>query len=253
MQTFDLLTAFLNKLEAKDWIMLIASLSALMVSVLSYRQRSSEGRLALRKQLTDVLEKLSELNTEAAMHRLKPDEYPANYGGLLNDKRRFLVRQATFLMDSVGTLVSPYEYLLVAGAYGDINDTYQAEAYFVQAMHASDESIDKGIAIRSFARFLFSQGPSRHDHARRYCQSAADLFVEKNDRHRIYLGDTFVRWAQHEQEWRNYQDATGLYAKAAAVFQNLDNPNRREEEGARVAQLADDCPRLTDGAPRTAA
>ena len=162
MQILDLLVAFLNKLEAKDWITMVASLIALAVSVLSYRQRSSEGRLALRKQLTDVLEKLSEMNTEAAMHRLKPDEYPVNYGGLLNDKRRFLVRQATFLIESVGNLVSPYEYLLVAGAYGDINDTFQAEAYFVQAMHASDDPIDKGIAIRGFARFLFAQGPSRH-------------------------------------------------------------------------------------------
>ena len=251
MQILDLLVAFLSKLEAKDWITMVASLIALAVSVLSYRQRSSEGRLALRKQLTDVLEKLSEMNTEAAMHRLKPDEYPVNYGGLLNDKRRFLVRQATFLIESVGNLVSPYEYLLVAGAYGDINDTFQAEAYFVQAMHASDDPIDKGIAIRGFARFLFAQGPSRHSHARRYCQNAADLFVEQNDRHRVYLGDTYIRWAQHEQEWRNYPDALDRFAMAKSVFQKLDNPNRREEEVARASRLASECLRLTGEEPKT--
>ena len=33
---------------------------------MSFRQKAHEGRLALRKQLTDLLEKLADLNTEIA-------------------------------------------------------------------------------------------------------------------------------------------------------------------------------------------
>src|SRR5258708_35371352 len=82
--------------QTRDWITLVASLGALILPVLTLCQKSGESRLALRKQLTDLLEKLTELNTEVAKFRTKRDDYPANYIPLLNDQRRFLVRQAAF-------------------------------------------------------------------------------------------------------------------------------------------------------------
>ena len=241
MEIIQSLLDFFSDLQSKDWITLVASLLALSVSLLSYKQKSNEGRLALRKQLTDLFEKLTELNTETAMYRLKERDYPTNYSGLLNDKRRFLVRQANFLVNHLGDLVSPYEYLLIAGAYDEINDTFQAEAYFGRAIGSSSDSLDKGIAVRGYARYLFNQGPLRHVEARAQYEKAVSLFCEGNDRHRNYLGDTYTRWARQEREWMNLPDSVRLFELALTVYKGFANPERRRSEVAKATELVNSC------------
>ena len=237
MEYIDIIQKFVKSLDAKDWITLIASISALIFSILSYRQKSNEGKLALRKQLTDLLEKLTELNIEAAKFRLKESEYPGNYSGLLNDKRRFLVRQANFLINSISDLVSPYEYLLVAGAYDEINDTFQAEMYYRRAIDSSIEPIDKGIAVRGYARYLFQQGPTGQDQARIQYNAVVELFSQKNDRHKIYLADSYIRWGNQEREWKNFPAALDLFEKAVSAYSSLSNPGRRNIELAKARDL----------------
>src|SRR4051812_5995225 len=99
---------FFSTLQSKDWITLLASVSALIFSLLTFRQKKGEGQLALRKQLTELLEKLSELNTEISKYRSaqsKQNDYPANYVALMNDQRRLLVRQADFMSSKIPKLV----------------------------------------------------------------------------------------------------------------------------------------------------
>jgi hypothetical protein len=86
----------MKSLETRDWITLVASFLALMFSLLGYFQKNRETKQALRKQLTDTLKELSELNLKDATFRSLEDKknYPPNYIGLLADQRRFFVRQA---------------------------------------------------------------------------------------------------------------------------------------------------------------
>lgn len=65
----ELIKKVFESFEAKDWITLFASISALIFSLLTFRQKAVEGGAALRKQLTDFLEKLSSLNTEISKYR----------------------------------------------------------------------------------------------------------------------------------------------------------------------------------------
>src|SRR5438105_154091 len=140
---------FFSNLQPKDWITLLASLSALIFSSLTFRQKKGEGQLLLRKQLTELLEKLSELNTEISKYRIaqsKKDEYPPNYIGLMNDQRRLLVRQADFISSKIPKLIANYEYLIIAGAFDGIDQTELAEKYFELAIN-TEQAMEQGIAV----------------------------------------------------------------------------------------------------------
>jgi hypothetical protein len=224
----------LAKLEPKDWITLCASMSALGVSLLSYWQRSGEGKFALRKQLTDIFEKLTSLNIEAQKFRADGSGYPPNYLRLLNDQRRFFVRQASYITRRIRSLVTPYEYLLIAGGFDDIDDPDQAEYYYRLAIDSAAQAMDRGIALRGYGRYLFSQGLDRLGDARRYFQRSAEAFSESNDRHVVYRADTYERWSNLEREWGHTEEATKHLRRAATEFGQLSNPGRRRLELERL-------------------
>jgi tetratricopeptide (TPR) repeat protein len=225
---------FFSKLEPKDWATLIISVTALFFSILSFRQKAGEGRLALRRQLTDLLEKLTEMNTEIAKSNHLKEEYPPHFGRLLNDQRRFLVRQAAFVASKISDLVSPYEYLVVAGAFDGVDDTYQAERFYQLATKA-DDPLDRGISIRAYARYLFNQG--RAEEARRYYSEALNCVKGESDRQRHFRGDTYERWATLEREWGNVEDASKLLKEAASEYGALAHPGKRTFEVERIRAL----------------
>lgn len=228
---------FFSKFEPKDWVTLVASFFALTFSILTLRQKSGESRLELRKQLTELLEKITEFNIEVAKFRHlrnKNDEYPPNYIALLNDQRRFLVRQAAFVASRIKKLVSPYEYLLIAGGFGDIDDIYQAEYFYKIAAKAPDQR-DRAIATRSYANYLAKQG--RKDDARQNYSNAIECFKGDSDSLRLSRGDTYERWARWESEWSNETDSRSLLERAAAEYESLTNTAWRSNEGSRVRRL----------------
>jgi tetratricopeptide (TPR) repeat protein len=227
-------------LQPKDWITLVASTAALVVSLLGYGQRSAEGRIALRKQLTDILQKLADLNTQADTFRAlegkaKRDDYPPNYLGLIGDQRRFLVRQAEFLSRKIRKMVSPYECILIAGTFDQIDDTSQAEQFYARAISEADNALDRGMARRGYARYLFSRG--QLDEARKQYEFAVQTFAGETDHWRFYRGNTYERWAAHEREWLEHDRAEQQMGLAIAEFEALENPRRRAYETRRLRQL----------------
>ena len=228
---------FFAAFQPKDWATLLISTFALVFSILSFRQKAGEGRLALRKQLTDLLEKLTELNTEVSKFRYlreKKDEYPPNYIGLLNDQRRFIVRQAAFVASKIRNFVSPYEYLVIAGGFDSIDDTYQAESFY-QLASKTDDLLDRGIAIRGYARYLFNRG--RIEEAREHYSGAVECFKGESDHLRFSRGETYERWAGQEREWENKTEANSLLERAIAEYKSLTNPARQTREVERITTL----------------
>jgi hypothetical protein len=227
-------TSFFKSFEPKDWLSFAASGAALVFSLLSFFQKRSETSQARRKQLTDVLQKLSDLSTEIAKFKSleKKEGYPPNYPNLINDQRRFLVRQAAYISQSIRRLVSPYEYLVMAGAFDEINDVEEAERFYKIASKAK-HSFDRGIAVRAYARFLFLQG--NETDARQNFKNAVSL-VGETDRHKIYRGDTYERWAILEEEWSNADETKKLLKLALAEYGTLKHPNRRRVEVKRIEE-----------------
>lgn len=238
----------LQQLQPKDWITLVASLSAVTFSALSYWQRSSAGRMMVRKQLTDVVERLTDIAAEIAKYHAFPPErrqtdFPPSYVALLNDQRRFLVRQAEFLSRRIRPLVSPYEYLLIASAFDSLDDTVRAEEFFRLATDTS-EAIDKGIALRSYAQYLFGRGLV--DEARQKFDKALLAFNGDSDGLRAHRGHTCERWAAQERAWGDAESREHLLKRAIGEFSRLDNPSRRSHEVARInRQLASQAHHVT--------
>lgn len=236
MQAWLKITEFASKLEAKDWITLTFSAFALLISVLSFLQKSKDSRLALRKQLTDLCEKLTLLNTEAAKFEAKPNDYPSGYTGMLNDQRRFFVRQAAFIADEIPDLVSPFEYLLIAGGLDDINDWGQAEEFFRLAKSTATNSIDRGLAMRKYGRYLYGHG--KRELAREELGKALECFGGSTDRVRVFRANTLIRWHEDEIGWTtDNSEALRLLEQAEHEYQQLNNSLHRDREVDHVRAL----------------
>jgi tetratricopeptide (TPR) repeat protein len=231
---------WLGRLETKDVITICVSIVALSFSIIStyitLRQKKYETERTLRNQLTDVLGKITALNLENAKI---PQEGATATGltsrmrGHLRDQQRFLVRQATYVIDQIPALVSPFEYLLVAGTFEAIDDVYQAEQFFRKAIeHSADDEMNRGITTRGFARFLFNQG--EHELAREQYMASVEIFSGDSDIMKEYRGDTYLRWATQELEWSYPDNAKTYLSEAKQIFESKANPIARRRSVARL-------------------
>jgi len=154
-----------DQLEPKDRVTVsigtvALALSALsfVIAIASFRQKTREGRYALRKQLTDTIQKPLELNTEYSRSTLDESKYPRNFGSLINDQRRFHARQAELMTGQIRRLVSKWELMLIGGAYNDIGDYEKADLMFRKAIHSRSSRSEQGTAA----------DPDRHRARNRY-------------------------------------------------------------------------------------
>jgi len=93
--------------------------------------------------------------------------------------------------------------------------------------------VDKGIALRNHARFLFTQG--LYVEARTQFAGAIDAFPTNDDRSLFYRGDTYIRWAEQEiQLHANRAEAREILEKAAREFQQVQIESRRQSGIKRV-------------------
>ena len=238
--TFQGSNSLSDGLGAKDVLTICISMLALSLSILStiitVRQKKFETERTLRTQLSDVLGKITALNLELAkipQHGISPSGLTPNMRGHLRDQLRFLVRQATYITDQIDQLVSPFEFLLIAGAFADINEVYQAERFFQKAIERTGEDqINFGIITRGFARFLFNTG--EHEQARQQYAGALEIFSGDTDIMKEYRGDTYFRWANQEFEWSYVDEARSLFERAQNEFFSKANPIARRQNLERL-------------------
>lgn len=221
----------------KDVLTLVVSFCALGLSVQSYFQRKAENRIGLRKQLTDMLEKLTDLNAEIAKYRsLKSkDGFPDNYPGILNDQRRFFARQAAYLANRIQALTSPYEYLVIAASLNEVEAVDQAEEYFRKALKMKNTPMEAARISRAYAQFLFGQG--RPEEARIQFSRAESQVEGRSDVEIAFRGNTYERWAISEADYAGSDRILALLKQAAITYAGFHHPVRRAKEVARVETL----------------
>jgi tetratricopeptide (TPR) repeat protein len=246
---WETLTEFGRSLENKDVVTLLVSLAAFTISVLGFLQKRSEVKAATRKQLTDIIEKLHALNTEEskANHPALRTSYPENYYSILVDQRRFLVRQARFLADQIPELVSPYEFMVIGQVFDQIDDIYEAERFFALAFSAKGlRDFERIICLRQYARFLFRQG--RTEEARSKYENAVAMSKGEGNRHSVYAGDTFERWARMEADFGDPEQVLSLIERALNEFRCLTSALARARHVERLegfrGQFLDAHPKL---------
>jgi hypothetical protein len=195
----------------KDWITLGTGVVALFFSLLSYRQKTLETTNALRRQLTDVLEKLADLKFEIASYKSLPEakktELPEDYVIFKNEQRRFFSNQAVHVAEQISPLVSRFENLLIADAASAVDDIEHAEIFYARATKREwwpfwrAGNIERGIALRTLAALLFGENRSNGTKA---MQRALLEFKGKNDRCRLYRARCYEIWAELEAALRRH-------------------------------------------------
>jgi hypothetical protein len=234
----------------KELITLAASGLAVIVSIASYRQKAGEGKIALRKQLAEVLEKLSDQRLEqikfSALPEVERERYPKDYHIFFQERRRFFVRQGVYLVEKIPELVSPFEYLLLAGDLDRIGEDDQAQSYYilarkrlplfkhVQRLLSSGKlarSVNRGIALRAYARYLFGKG--YHNRARKEFRSALAEFSGHDRR-------TYEIWADLEEHAGNTEEATRLRKMAHPWFPEQQQPALADPRDSHEANSASD-------------
>jgi hypothetical protein len=224
-------------------VTIVISIIALSVSVLTAyfnsRQKKFETQRTLRNQLTEVLGKIATLNLELAkipQEGQSASGLTAGMRGHLVDQKRLLVRQANYITDQIPELVNPFEYLIIAGGFVDIDDTYQAEEFFRKAIvQAGSEQVNLGIVTRNFARFLFSQGET--ERAREQYSVALGVFSGESDISKFYRGDTYLRWGSQELDWSYRENANQLFECARAEFDSQRNPISKRRNLQHLSSL----------------
>jgi hypothetical protein len=204
--------------------------------------------------LTEVLEKISTLNLEFAKipeNGQSPSGLTAGMRGHIADQRRLLVRQAAYLATLIPELVNPFEYLVVAGCFADIDAVDEAEIFFRKAIvQVESEPLNLGIITRGFGRFLFRLGELNQ--GREQYEAAVAVFSGDSDTMRFYRGDTYMRWASQELDWSFVGNASQLFERARAEFTSQQNPNSKnrnlqrldkvlESASVPIPQISGDC------------
>jgi tetratricopeptide (TPR) repeat protein len=221
----------------KDPAAVIISSLALIVAALGYLQRSFETRIAKRRQLSDALLGLTQVNLELEKTRSASDAVRtfSPIVGILNDQRRNLVRQAAFLIDRLPSDVSTPEFLTLAWAFNAIDDAFEAERSFIRAVAVAPDDINRCIALRSYARFTFAEGD--FEGGRGLYRRAVAVVSSPIDRQRHYYGETMERWAVQEAEWGDPERAAALLAEAVEKYRSISHPTMQDRNIARANEL----------------
>jgi hypothetical protein len=227
-------------LTNKELIAFVLSIAAFVISFVSFVQKSAEKRMGIRKQLTDTIAKLLDLNAELskANDPNTKDKYPSNYGHLVGDQRRLIVRQAKYLADQIMSDVSPYEEMVIGIGFDDIDDPIQAETMMRSARDRMSGEFETVIVNRQYARFLFRQG--RVSEGREHFETAAAMLKGTTERYNLYNGDTYDRWARAEMDLGDILKVGGLLDRAEKEFDKIRSPGTRQRFFARLNDFRND-------------
>lgn len=211
-----------------SFIPIIISFISLVVStiaiIITLHQKKYEIERTLRNQITEVIEKLVSVALEHDKiwfdsGKLKNDPQQQALRARLNDQRRFLVRQAVYLIKQKPKLISDIEYLTVAEAFSHLRDYALADIYWKKAIQASPDDYYKSTNLRNYARFVFSQ--SSPEMGRQLYQESLSLLSKNSDRDRYLKGETYQRWALMESEFGFLGEAERLFDLSKVTFEKI--------------------------------
>jgi len=165
----------------------------------------------------------------------KSDPYFVGRRSFLNGQKRFLARQALYLMDYVPDLVTDFEYNRVADAFCSIGDYDQANDLYKQSIEAAKQPNYKANCTRAYARCLFGQG--RINEGRANFKDAVLLISPTSDVNRFHIAETFQRWAIVEADSHNWKEASVLVNNSRETYLKLIGKRQRDEGLANLKHI----------------
>jgi tetratricopeptide (TPR) repeat protein len=233
-------------METGDWISVGAALIStfsLSVSFFALRQKSSESERTIRNQLTDAISKLDSVFAEwdkliYESSDKSSDPYFVSRRSFLNGQKRFLARQAIYLMTHIPDLVTDFEYNRVADAFCSIGDYDQANKYFEKAVEKAEGAYYRSMCIRAYARCLFGQGGI--DDGRKRFKEAIELVPLDSDVNRFHTAETYQRWAILEGDAQNWEEARERLKNSSEIYLKVISKRQRDQGLANLGQVETD-------------
>lgn len=210
----------------------VISTISFTIAYLTYRQKNKESERSLKGQLTDSVKKLDDVFAEwdKLVYEQKgksPDQYYIGRRSFLNGQKRFLAKQALYLMSSAPELVSDFEYNRVADAFSSIGDFEKANSLYLQAIETADEEYYKAICLRAYARSLFGQGD--FEKGRQYFQKSIDTATKDTNVNLYSKAETYQRWASVEFENEFPDNAKQKILEARRFYSKIPTPRNRQQ------------------------
>ncbi|WP_132055688.1 hypothetical protein [Pseudocnuella soli] len=192
----DILTSNDSVEDLKNVLTAIGIVLTIIFGIYTVRQKRRDRLITIRNKLTDILEKLANLNMDNAKYQVSKakDQLPDNYNGLLSDYRRVYVTHASnFVSQLPNSMTYSHELSLIAQAFSSIDDLGNAELYFDKSRQRADNVVDQILSERNYARFLFTKvdkkaGEELYDEIFKTHKGESDMVL-------FYLGETYKRWA----------------------------------------------------------
>lgn len=208
--------------------------------VITYWQKTHDKQIGLRKQLTEILEKLVNLNIEIAKYKIEREllsnKLPENYGGLINDYRRFFVTHAAAIVAEMPkSKTFSHELSLIAQAFDNIDDNLNAEKFFNKAIERAENTVDKILSSRSYARYVFNK-VDRRSGDEMFNKIINSYENETSESIIYYRAETYKRWGTlykgiNEIEYKR------LMGLAKLEFSKLKNEITKNGEIKRIDNL----------------
>ena len=146
----------------------------------------------------------------------------------LNQESAFLVNEARILIEQIPDMVGAVEYNTIAFSYANIGEVNHAEKYYRRAIHVAENPLERCMAQRSLANFMFYSG--RQDEGRvLYQESLLQLPI---DDYLVHLtnGNTLQGWAWNEGNIAGDSNrANQLYAMARKEYEAIQSPLMRNQ------------------------
>jgi tetratricopeptide (TPR) repeat protein len=230
-------------MESRDYIAIgaaVISTCSLTVSYITWRQKSSEAERTVRNQITDTIAKLDAVFAEWDKLIFEnadkaSDPYFVGRRSFLNGQKRFLARQALYLMGYSSDLVTDFEYNRVADAFCSIGDFDQANELYQKSIEAAKTSYYKSICTRAYARCLFGQG--KVDEGRKRFQEAVDLVQAHSDVKRFHTAETYQRWAIVEADAHNWEESSKRIEQAREMYLMITSKRQQDEGLASLYEI----------------
>jgi hypothetical protein len=228
-------------METKDIATLVLSGLALCVSAVafwvSYQRGQAEQLRAIRQQLTETTDKITE--TQLEYSRLMFGEAKDNIAmqqsvdGILGQRTSSLLHQAVYLTTLAPALVTAVDYNTIAYVSANAGDLVVAETNYVKAIQACLNESSRSAATRSYAVFLFSQ--RRFEEGRKAFRDAATLIKGADNMARMQKGVIYTSWGQCELNNASSRgQAADAFESASSEFMGIDNEVMRQNTLLRL-------------------
>jgi hypothetical protein len=196
--------------NTKDFLNYLLSVLAFLMSLAAFIFtviiQKKERKRNIRQTLTTALNDVARVNVDVAKLLNEKEETPGTLATRKNYNTQLgtLIADADFLIHENMKIVTDIDCSLMASTYYDLGVLQKAEYYWKQCMSRGHTPLQKLIATRDYAAFLYNC--NRQEEGRKQFIRAMMFKPGGNDHNWRVIADSYLLWAKAEQSLGNEKE-----------------------------------------------